>query len=183
LARLHHPNVVGVLDVGRLGPATTPGTADLAGRMCLAMELAQCSLLDVLGSARWPLVSACAHDLLDGLAHVGARGLVHSDIKPSNVLLMDDRRGVVAALSDFGAWASSAQATGGRAGTIGYVPPDFAARPPSPDLDLYALGVTLAQLVAGGALPDPAEARERWRDRVGAALVRIDAPPQLLGWL
>ncbi|MCB9531791.1 MAG: protein kinase [Myxococcales bacterium] len=182
LARLTHPNVVGVLDVGRLSGPDGPETARLGGRTCFAMELGEQTLVPALGSASWDLVLGCAHDLLAGLAHVGARGLVHGDIKPSNVLLMSSAAGAVAALSDFGVVGVTAGGTS-RGSTPGFAPPDLATRPLAPDVDLYSLGVTLGQLVAGGAIPDPALERGAWRAAVAARLDAVGAPAAMLAWL
>src|SRR5688572_11432606 len=88
VAGLDHPNVVTVLDHGVV-----------EGSPWLAMELAEGSLVDHV-PARWPGVRAVLLQLLDALAHAHARGIVHLDLKPGNVLRGGSRAPWV--LSDFG---------------------------------------------------------------------------------
>ncbi|TWT66256.1 Serine/threonine-protein kinase PknB [Posidoniimonas polymericola] len=94
--------------------------------------------------------------LADGLAHAHARGIVHSDIKPANILLGDDG---VARLLDFNLASDSTAAdtqTLVVGGTLPYLAPEHldalsrgqAVRPAS---DVYSLGVLLYQLVTGKA--------------------------------
>ena len=102
LARLAHPNVVGVFRVGRH-----------EGRVYVAMELIEGGTLRRKGEALRPWRDTvrlyCAAG--DGLAAAHAAGLVHRDFKPDNVLLGADGRPRVA---DFGL----ARAAGERGGTV-----------------------------------------------------------------
>jgi eukaryotic-like serine/threonine-protein kinase len=87
----------------------------------------------------------------DGLSFVHSRGLLHRDVKPGNILVRQDRR---ATLVDFGLAKrmSDAEITdhGHVVGTYRYMPPEQ-ARGEALDRrsDLYALGVTLYELLAG----------------------------------
>ena len=86
--------------------------------------------------------------LLDGLAGLHRRGLVHGDLKPANILVTDaaPRRAV---LVDFGmaTWLAEGAFKGG---TPAFLAPELmAGGTPSPRSDLYALGVTLLQAVLG----------------------------------
>ncbi|MBX7082152.1 MAG: serine/threonine protein kinase [Nannocystaceae bacterium] len=93
LARVDHPNVVTVHEVG-----------DEDGRIYVAMDFVGRSIATRLGQRtddplRWPEILRIALDAGHGLAAVHAAGLVHRDIKPSNLLLWPDGR---VAVADFG---------------------------------------------------------------------------------
>jgi eukaryotic-like serine/threonine-protein kinase len=94
-----------------------------------------------------------ATQVLDGLAHAHARGVVHRDVKPANVLLADGD-GVSVRLLDFGLAqtedAETLTAVGDVPGTLAYIPPerlsgDFSG----PAADVWAVGVLLWEALAG----------------------------------
>ncbi|MEW1547216.1 Stk1 family PASTA domain-containing Ser/Thr kinase [Streptomyces tsukubensis] len=143
VARLSHPNVVGVFDQGAQG-----------AYVYLAMEyVAGCTLRDVLRE-RGALRPRAALDILEPvLAALGAAhraGFVHRDVKPENVLIGDDGRVKVA---DFGlvrAVGSVTNTTGSVLGTVSYLAPeqieDGTADTRS---DVYACGVVLYEMLTG----------------------------------
>jgi serine/threonine protein kinase len=91
LARLAHPNIVAVYDVGTY-----------QGRAYIAMELVKGDTLDPQQMARarsWQEVLEVFHQAGAGLRAAHAAGLVHRDIKPSNIMIGDDGR---VRLLDFG---------------------------------------------------------------------------------
>jgi len=102
--------------------------------------------------------------LLRGLEHVHAAGLVHRDVKPANLLV--SRHGRLK-LTDFGLAtnAGTADEPGQISGSLPYVAPEsILGRPLDGRTDLYALGILLFQL-ATGQLPVPRERVEdllRW---------------------
>ena len=143
LARLAHPGVVAVLDVGQILDGTD---AFPAGTPWLAMELVRGAR--PLGPARdWREALVALLALLDALAHCHARGVVHRDLKPGNVLTREGR----VCLTDFGlAWLGHESDARLRAGTPPYMSPEqFLGRPTGPATDLYALGCIAAYLVQG----------------------------------
>jgi serine/threonine protein kinase/lipoprotein NlpI len=101
-------------------------------------------------------------ELADGLAHAHARGILHRDVKPANVLLTDEGRPM---LLDFNLAADEADRTQGQGnfgGTLRYMAPEQLAalrdRAVRPDAraDVYALALVLFELLAGRLpFPDP----------------------------
>jgi eukaryotic-like serine/threonine-protein kinase len=94
-----------------------------------------------------------AAQVLDGLAHAHAHGIVHRDVKPANVLLEDDDR-IHARLSDFGLAqfeeAETLTAQGDVPGTLAYISPErLHGRPATPAADVWAVGVVLWEALAG----------------------------------
>jgi Protein kinase domain len=93
-----------------------------------------------------------AAQILDGLAHAHERGIVHRDVKPSNVLLADDEA-VSVRLLDFGLAqfdeAETLTAVGDVPGTLAYISPERLrgeeARPAS---DVWAVGILLWEALA-----------------------------------
>ncbi|GHH74297.1 serine/threonine protein kinase [Streptomyces sulfonofaciens] len=143
VARLAHPNVVGVFDQGADG-----------AYVYLAMEyVAGCTLRDVLRE-RGALRPRAALDILEPvLAALGAAhraGFVHRDMKPENVLIGDDGRVKVA---DFGlvrAVNTVTSTTGAVLGTVSYLAPEQIEHGTAdPRVDVYACGVVLYEMLTG----------------------------------
>jgi serine/threonine protein kinase/TolB-like protein len=161
LGKLDHPNVV---------RATHPGEAD--GGTFLGLDLVDGLDLGQLVKTCGPLrvADACelARQAAAGLQHLTAHGLVHRDVKPSNLML--DRRGTVKIL-DLGLAASGELGDEGKAltgpgmvvGTFDYVAPEQADPTSRVDAraDVYGLGCTLFFLLTakppygGAALASP----------------------------
>ena len=93
-----------------------------------------------------------AAQMLDGLAHAHARGIVHRDVKPSNVLLAAEDRSV--RLLDFGLarlpQAETLTAAGDVPGTLAYIAPErLGGDPATAAADVWAVGVLLWEALAG----------------------------------
>ncbi|MFL6074581.1 MAG: protein kinase domain-containing protein [Mycobacteriales bacterium] len=106
-----------------------------------------------------PLAEAVdlAEQVLDGLACVHGKGVVHRDVKPENVLLGRSRNGIHALVGDFGVARVAGPSstlngmTNSIVGTPVYLSPEVASgQPPSPASDLYAVGVLLYEMISGG---------------------------------
>jgi serine/threonine-protein kinase len=169
LARVRHPNVVSILDVGQTGD----------GSECMVMEFLEGEALDARlerrGALPWPEVRAIGLSILKGLDAIHGAGIVHRDLKPGNVLIARGNPEVVK-LVDFGIAHSSSAAqgqkytrTGATIGTPAYMPPEqLVGGHVDARSDLYAVGLLLYEL-AVGSLPfgdDPNGALRRLREQL-----------------
>jgi serine/threonine protein kinase/class 3 adenylate cyclase len=142
---LEHPNVVPVHDAG-----------DVAGRLYLAMRLVTGTDLRKLLRAEAPLEASRAlsicRQVANALDAAHARGLVHRDVKPSNVLLDEDEH---VYLADFGLTRrreeQGAQPGDGRSvGTPAYLAPEqIEGKPLDGRADVYGLGCLLFESLTG----------------------------------
>jgi len=106
VAALHHPAVVRLFDHGVVTPDAEDASGGRlpAGSSWLAMELAHGGTLKQVLPTTWPDVRGALATVLAALAHAHARGVIHRDLKASNVLVAakgDLRPGLL--LADFGA--------------------------------------------------------------------------------
>ncbi len=139
-ARLNHPNVVTIYYVGRDGEEPF-----------FAMELLPGPTLGKLIQDEplpYSSVIRYAGQVVDALAQASSHGLVHGDIKPSNLILADER---TVKLGDFGlAKTEQTKPTGGISGTLSYMAPELSqGGPPTDQSDMYSLGITLFELTFG----------------------------------
>jgi hypothetical protein len=146
-AKLRHPNIVPIFDVGR--------EKDAAGRTLyyIAMEYIDGPTLDRAGLPVRRVLEVM-RDIARAVHYAHQQGIVHRDLKPLNIMLDAGGRPTV---MDFGLAkqsnvASSLSATGSVVGTPAFMPPEQ-ARGVSSDVnarsDVYALGATLYALVTG----------------------------------
>lgn len=148
-ASLEHPNVVPVLNVGE-----EDGALFIAMRLIQGTDLAGLIRSD---GALNPLRAARIVDqVADALDAAHARGLVHRDVKPSNVLLESGRRGDFAYLVDFGLTKQLGEEekaltrSGMVVGTVDYLSPEvITGGPVDARTDIYALGVVLFVALTG----------------------------------
>ncbi|MBL8766531.1 MAG: serine/threonine protein kinase, partial [Planctomycetes bacterium] len=177
VARLQHPGIVPVHTVGEdahvpyfamehvhgktlaqiVAAVKDRDPASLSGRDLAALVAPDADGgADPMFSGSWThAMFRIVAQVADALAHAHERGVVHRDVKPSNVILDADGR---ARLLDFGIAGLGSDATGGERltrsgaciGSLPYLSPEQVhgeARPDDPRVDVYALGVTLYELL------------------------------------
>ena len=152
LRQLNHPNIVEFREIGQAGD-----------RLYFAMEYVPGTDADgLLKGHRGPLPVARAVGLvcqvLDGLAYAHARGFVHRDIKPHNILVETSGGRDLVKLADFGlarlylsSPLSGLTLMGELGGTSAYMSPEQVTnfREAKPPADLYSTGATLYYLITG----------------------------------
>ena len=143
MAQLSHPNLVNVYDFSAQGNA-----------IFLIMELITGGTLRELLDERGPMpphaAASVMRGMLTGLAAAHARGLIHRDIKPDNVLINADHR---VKLADFGLVRAAAEATHSTdqiVGTVSYLSPEQVdGSPMTHASDVYSAGIVLFELLTG----------------------------------
>jgi eukaryotic-like serine/threonine-protein kinase len=156
MAQLDHPSIVMVFDYGEVSEEDEARSEGLlrAGSPWFAMELAdEGTARPLCGRIPWSRTKRMLLSLLDALAHAHARGVLHRDVKPSNVLVFP---GDVVKLSDFGLARQlepNDEDHGRGGGTPAYMAPEQfvgAWREYDCATDLYAMGCLAYALVSGG---------------------------------
>lgn len=146
IARFSHENIV---QVYRLRDDAQP--------MYMVLEWIEgqtlAEMLEQRGSITWEEVLPLLLETLEGLGYAHSKGIVHRDIKPSNIMV-EARRGIVK-ITDFGlARVTGVEPEGGGErlilGTPHYMAPEqIQGEEAGPRADIYALGITVFQLLTG----------------------------------
>jgi serine/threonine-protein kinase len=164
-ATLTHPNIVRVLDYGYTIPLVTNANVPWAedpGQPVpyLAMEYVFGSTLKEVLRRRGPFpfdwVWRLGEQLCQALAVAHAASVVHRDVKPQNVMIVDSAVELLAKLTDFGIARqvdgdlATLTVTGQVIGTPDYLSPEqVMGDSGGPSADIYALGIVLYELVTG----------------------------------
>lgn len=141
---LNHPNIVQIYDVG-----------EDDGNFYIVMEYIKGQTLKQLIKKRGKLTPAETVDIIsqltDGLAHAHDSYIIHRDIKPQNIMILED--GMVK-ITDFGIAmalnASDLTQTNSVMGSVHYLPPEQASGKGSTiKSDIYSLGILMYEMLAG----------------------------------
>ncbi|MEY2602223.1 MAG: eukaryotic-like serine/threonine-protein kinase, partial [Verrucomicrobiota bacterium] len=168
-AALKHPNVAGIFQFG---------ASPEIDRCYYAMELVEGETLEALvrrdGPLKVELALEIALQVTRALIGAAARGLVHRDLKPGNIMLAHSEAATAemeVKVIDFGlakitnAVAETELTHGGFIGTPSFASPEqFGSAPADARSDIYSLGVTLWYALTGG-VPYPGKTIEEIRDR------------------
>ena len=150
-AAMDHPNVVRAVAAGR-----EEGFAYLVLQYVGGMSLG--GLVRAAGALPPEVAAGYARQAAEGLAHIHARGWVHGDVKPDNLLLTPERRVKVIDLGMAFRWDGAGSGAGTRddaatlfRGTFEFTAPEVIRRRVRPDAraDVYSLGATLYFLLTG----------------------------------
>jgi serine/threonine-protein kinase len=145
-AALHHPNIVTIYDIN-----------EQDGLYFIVMEFLEGKTLDRLlaETGRMPLsrIEHIISQVVDALEHAHQRGLIHRDIKPTNIIV-DEQQNDHVTLMDFGlvraAAGSGLTKTGVIVGTPEYMSPEQAdGKEVDGRTDVYSLGVVLFKMLTG----------------------------------
>jgi len=168
IARLHHPNIVGVYQFGEYEGNYYMAMVFIEGKDLrqILKENAEKSIILTM-----PEVLNFIRGIGSALDYAHSRGVIHRDIKPSNIMLDNENRAI---LTDFGLALSTAEGTlGDTFGSAHYIAPEQAVSSAKavPQSDLYSLGVCLYEMLAGKVPFDDPSA-------MSVALKHLnDAPP------
>lgn len=144
VSNLSHPNIVEVYDVG-----------EEDGQYYIVMEYIEGKTLKQLinkrGALTIPEVIDIMTQLTDGLAHAHEAYIIHRDIKPQNIMILDNGE---VKITDFGIAvamnATQLTQTNSVMGTVHYLPPEQAnGKSATVKSDIYSLGILMYELLTG----------------------------------
>jgi len=171
IARLHHPRIVGVYQFGGAEDATMfyMAMSFLEGRD-LRQILKEYARQDKQLSHNQVLT--IIRDIADALDYAHRQGVIHRDVKPSNIMVTADGHAV---LTDFGLALNAQEGTiGNTFGSVHYIAPEQAVSSAAsvPQSDVYSLGVVLFEILAGRVPFEDVSA-------MSVALKHISDPPPI----
>jgi serine/threonine protein kinase len=185
-SQLDHPNVVKVVDFGQTRH----------GLLYIVMDYVDgASLVSLVGDV--PMsparVIALTRGICKGLVHAHGAGIVHRDLKPENILVSSGPDGEVPRIVDFGLAMSLEQGdarlteSGMTMGTPAFAAPEqISGKPIDHRADLYALGMSMFEMLTGGMTPFEGHMMEmvsarttRDAPRISERAPELAIPPEL----
>lgn len=175
----NHPNIVKIVDCWRTPPLTNAASPCQTGTIYnLLLERADETLERVMSRFDEPppaaLLRTWMRDILHGLAHIHAAGLVHHDLKPQNILVFKRARAIVSdvktdlkaepdqppilKICDFGLASVNGKPCFGRPQTLWYRAPEMHVRVvegvfmTDPAADMWSLGCLFVEIISGQPL-------------------------------
>jgi serine/threonine protein kinase len=173
---LNHANVIAVHDYGRMEDGAPYLVMDYAPGRTLS------SLLQEEGTLSKEKFVEIFKQVCAGLGHAHSKGLVHRDVKPSNIIVDDGANGCTAKIVDFGIargaeFENALTATGNITGTPFYLSPEqCTGNQVDGRADLYAMGCVMFQAMTG-SVPFSADSA------LGTIYLHVNEPPPTLGSL
>lgn len=172
-AKLDHPNVRFVHRIIKHRKGFRLSAVTLIMELIDAMTLDQREITDHAHAVR------IFQQIAQGLAHMHARGFVHADIKPNNILVTDQD---VVKIIDLGQACASGTVKKRIQGTPGYMAPEQAHRQKiTPQTDIYNLGATMYWVLLGEVIPTAMPPKEEtdalFTGARDVSMVRPPTPP------
>ena len=169
LAQLSHPNIVSVLDVGEIDNRPYIVMEHLAGGSVKGR-------IERLGPLKAGEAARIAIEVANGLAFAHSKGIIHADLKPSNILFDANDH---AKIADFGIARTPKEdaATPELYATAMYVAPErVEGKQATVQSDIYGLGLVMYEMLVGKPPFTSTSAGVLMRDHV----VRVPVPPSHL---
>jgi len=182
VAGLSHPHIVRVFDFERAYGTRFIVMERLEGEMLA-------DLIERRAPPRWSTVRRLLREVCSALHHAHQRGLIHRDVKPSNIFITTEEQ---AKLLDFGiaVHQERSAATGdARVGSPCYVAPEqILGKPLDGRADIYALGITAFELITGQVPFDAHDVVALLRKHLHSPLpdprnIRPDVPEDLAAFI
>ncbi len=171
LRRLHHPNIVLVLDWG-----------EVDGQLYLIQEYLEGQTLEEAwqGPRSWTETRPVLAQLVRGLMYIHQQNWVHLDLEPANLMLLGDGR---LKILDFGISSPADHQGSAIRGTPGFMAPEqIGGKPSDWRADLYSLGVLMYQALTGQVLfeaESPVQLMVRHLEETAPDLPGAAAPPEV----
>ena len=170
IARLHHPNIVSIFQFGEHINLYYMAMGFIQGRDLREILRKHIQQGTFMSNAQ---VLRIIRDTASALDYAHQQGVIHRDVKPSNIMIAEEDGRAV--LTDFGLALSAQEGTSGNTfGSVHYISPEQAVSSAEavPQSDLYSLGVMLFEMLTGQVPFTDSSA-------MSVALKHISDPPPL----